>query len=162
VGHYGLAGDRLAARQGCGVEAQEVRWGADPDASPPELSVYSRFEMIDPPVEIVPLHGGLLVARCYLELILFDPDEASPVARFPVPDGFRLVAATGDGRAIVAAHDTSLVSISVDPAEWSALAARKAGRELAGAERRRYLPETIPAAETPDAPIFAPTDSRST
>jgi hypothetical protein len=67
--------------------------------------------MVDPPMQVVPLHSGLLAARCHLELLLLDPDEVTPIARLPVQPAsawsLRRAAAAPSSRSTAAAWSRS-------------------------------------------------------
>jgi hypothetical protein len=88
------------------------------------------------------LASGTAVAQCWLQLVVASLSEATPVARIPLPDGFRATTLTGDARMLVATDaEGCLLGVSLDPAAWAALARRKAGHEATDEERRRFLPE---------------------
>ena len=139
-----LAHGRMLASDDMAAVVYELPPGAD-DAEPPAETVSSRHDMIDPPMELLAAASGLLVARCFRELLLFTAEEATPLARLPVPDDARLLALSGDDGLLFVAAGAEILAVSLDCGAWVAAALCKAGRGLTDAERRTYLPEVLAA-----------------
>ena len=130
-----------ATDAGLGVETHTIVPGPEGSLACPEFRLSMQHGMPDPPMELMASEDGLVVARCYRELLLFSPEEAEPMARMPVPDEFRALTLTGDGARLIARVGQQTVAVCLDPKQWSEEALRRAGRELTEEERQRLLRE---------------------
>lgn len=131
-----------AIEGGLGVTGYSLGPATDDPPQPPTVSVSVHHPLPDPAIELLARSdGSLVVAHAFNELLIFSRDEAEPVARVPVPDGFRALTLTGDGALIIAKVDEQVVALSLDPERWAQEAHRRAGRGLTEGERRIYLGE---------------------